>query len=213
MKKNINQLIKESSLGRFIQHVQNNENIAFITSDRSENGKSENKKNLEELKKLVEKAGFGYNKIVGGFIETREDTTKLERVEENSLIVYSEPKNEQKLKQFSIDVGVKYKQQAILFVPKSIDADGLKRKVYSITTKNYTDDKGTKHSIGEEEMVGDSLTLNKIEDYFSKLGKHKFAFIKVDPWAKIKKIVNDKAKAKAKYIAEYANSAKNNKTK
>ena len=59
----------ESGLNRLNQHLENGEAMAIVSAFRSDNSLSTNRENTEKLRKLALTAGFGYVKVVGGYVE------------------------------------------------------------------------------------------------------------------------------------------------
>ena len=100
----------ESGLNRLNQHLENGEAMAIVSAFRSDNSLSTNRENTEKLRKLALTAGFGYVKVVGGYVE--EVDGKKIPVEEDSTIIY-EPKGlERSLLTFAMGMGIKFKQDS-----------------------------------------------------------------------------------------------------
>lgn len=161
MKENI---INEASLGRFWQHYNNQEPIAFISADRNENTKQENRANYQKLKNAVSMAGFGYNKIKGGYVE--EGGVRVE--DENSIVIYGSKDREKELLKLVMSLGIRFKQSSIMFV----DTDG-NVNWYSTRNDCWFGKIGTKKPLGK-------FQTNNINDFFTKIGKKEFKFKSLD---------------------------------
>lgn len=122
--------INESSLGRLYQHI-GKDYIVFITSDRQALDVTENNKRRKELEKYIRLAGFGYNKVVGNYVEEETGEPKKEK----SFVVYGKDEKEM-LKMFK-RLGEKYEQDSILFV----DLEGNAYLLYTYGSKKGTSDK------------------------------------------------------------------------
>ena len=78
-------LLDESSLGRVLQHTKGR-NIGMITAHRSENSAKENNARNKELEGHIRKAGFGFIKVKGRYIENH-GTPEARAVDEHSYLV------------------------------------------------------------------------------------------------------------------------------
>lgn len=145
--------INESSLGRLYQHI-GKDYIVFITSDRQQLDVTENNKRRKELEKYIRLAGFGYNKVVGNYVEEETGEPKKEK----SFVVYGKDEEEM-LKMFK-RLGEKYEQDSILFV----DLEGNAYLLYTYGSKKGTSDKLGNFHVG---IVG---------DFYSTIGKKAFRF-------------------------------------
>lgn len=77
--------LNEASLGRVYQHTQGR-NIGMITAHRGENTAEENKKRNKELEGHIRKAGLGFVKVKGRYIENH-GTEHAKAVDEHSYLV------------------------------------------------------------------------------------------------------------------------------
>lgn len=161
---NNQEIINEASLGRFWKHYNDNEPIAFISADRNENTKQENKANYQKLKNAVSMAGFGYNRIKGGYVE--EGGVRVE--DENSLVIYASKDREKELLKLVMSLGIRFKQSSIMF----IDTDG-NVNWYSTRNDCWFGKIGTKKPLGK-------FQTNNINDFFTKIGKKEFKFKSLD---------------------------------
>jgi len=64
--------------------------FVVMSSDRGERSPAENKKQYQEFKQKVKAAGFPFTEFVGSWEETDEETGEKRRVQENSVIIYSD---------------------------------------------------------------------------------------------------------------------------
>ena len=78
-------LLDESSLGRVLQHTKGR-NIGMITAHRGENSAEENNARNKELEGHIRKAGFGFIKVKGRYIENH-GTPEARAVDEHSYLV------------------------------------------------------------------------------------------------------------------------------
>jgi hypothetical protein len=113
MSKTFKQQLNEINLGRVHQHTQN-ANIGMITAHRGEYDASENKSRNQELEGHIRKAGFGFVKVKGRYIENH-GTDKANPVDEHSyLIIGKKGDDGGKLLSFLKKHGKKYEQDSIL---------------------------------------------------------------------------------------------------
>ena len=64
--------------------------FVVMSSDRGERSPAENKKQYQQFKQKVKAAGFPFTEFVGSWEETDEKTGEKRRVQENSVIIYSD---------------------------------------------------------------------------------------------------------------------------
>jgi hypothetical protein len=150
----------EASFGRVLQHLKKGDPLLFISGDRAENLPAENKRNYSELKRLVGLAGFGYNRIKGGYIEKSGGAVDSE----SSLLVIGTPEREKELFNLGMSIGKKFHQDSILFV----GSDG---NAFFVSTSNdsFVGQIGAKFKLGKP-------TLDGIEDFYTKIGHRQFKF-------------------------------------
>ena len=150
----------EASFGRVMQHIQNGDPLLFISGDRGDNTPAENKRNYSELKRLIGLAGFGYNRIKGGYIEAGSGAVDSE----SSLLVIGVKSREAELFNLGVALGRKFKQDSILFVYSGGDA-------YFVSTSpdSFVGPVGARLKLGKP-------TLNGIEDFYTKIGGRQFKF-------------------------------------
>ena len=114
-------VIAEDSLNR-LQEVHRKNGYAIVSACRNEFTKEENEKRTNQLKEILQKSSFSFKKVLGGFIETKEDGSKKE-VKEKSFIIYNYDKNgnvaeKDKLFKFALQICKKFNQNSILYSEK-----------------------------------------------------------------------------------------------
>ena len=166
--------INEASLSRLWQHLtKDGDCIAIISAERgkregltdAENAKV-NQRQTERLRKYVNIHGYGFNKTVGGFVETFSDGSTAEQ-KENSTAIYCHCEtfdDEKTFKNFCVALGKKYEQECIFFV----GLDKHAKWIYTSTSNN--------NSIGTEMDCG-VFHASQIGAYYTKIGKRKFTFV------------------------------------
>ena len=163
-------LFSESNWGRITQHIDNG--CMMISACRGERTEEENKKKTDELSNDLRDLGYGYIRILGGYIENKGTEDEKEVTEESFFV--PKPKNTEDKKFFddAIKLCKKYGQDSVLIsLPDFVD--------FGYYDKNGDFD----FSPGEKFIANDK----QIGQYFSKLVKgsragKKFAFddIKVE---------------------------------
>ena len=104
-------VITEDSLNR-LQEVHRKNGYAIVSACRNEFTKEENEKRTNQLKEILQKSSFSFKKVLGGFIETKEDGSKKE-VKEKSFIIYNYDKDgnvaeKDKLFKFALQICKKF---------------------------------------------------------------------------------------------------------
>ncbi len=153
--------LNEASLGRFWQHYKEHKPMAFVSADRNENTKQQNARNFSTLKRHVRLAGFGYNRIKGGYVE--EGGKKVD-AENSLLIIGNSAEDEKRVCDLAIGLGKMFDQSSIMFVDTNGDAQW-------ISTREDSD----VGPIGTIKKLGKFRT-NNINDFYSKLGNKTFKF-------------------------------------
>lgn len=170
--------ICEASLGRIKQHFDRGDVLLFISANRNENTPQENRKNFKELQRYFRAANYGFNKIKGSYVEKKEDGSSVV-VDEDSLVVFAPKEEENTLFKLGLKLGIKYKQDSILFV----DSEG-KAKLISTREDSFVGAIGSKQPLG-------AFAYTRIGDYFSKVGKKEFSFKTIDEEVEPTKSVNN----------------------
>lgn len=148
--------INESSLGRFKQHYDNGNLIAFISGCRDEFTPQQCRQNGKEIGQALRKAGFGFTHVKGGFIENY-GTDRAKAVEEATFAIYGPIEREDELRKLLTALAKKYNQDSFLFV-------GADRKAKYIT-KN-----------GGVDCEFSTWKPSDAEQYFTRIGNKKFTF-------------------------------------
>lgn len=111
--------LTESSAMRMKSHIeQSGRKFIIITAYRNDNNRNTNKKNLAELKKAYQDAGYSFTNVQGGFTE-KPGTDQAVDVKEYSIVVTShdKPHTEKVEGLFSLTTKLaqKYDQDAFIF--------------------------------------------------------------------------------------------------
>lgn len=101
-------LMKESSLSRIWQHVENDKTFAAISAYRNGYSAEQNELRHTSMKALLKELKLGFIEMNGGYEETNEDGTKI-TVSEKSLLIPNISAKQ------AIDIGVIYNQDSIIF--------------------------------------------------------------------------------------------------
>lgn len=152
----IDNQINESSLGRFKQHYDNGNLIAFISGCRAEFTPQQCRQNGKEIGQALRKAGFGFTHVKGGFIENY-NTEDAKAVEEATFAIFAPIEREEELRKLLTSLAKKYNQDSFLFV-------GADRKAKYIT-KN-----------GNIDCTFNTWKPSDAEQYFTRIGNKKFTF-------------------------------------
>jgi hypothetical protein len=115
--------------------------FVVMSSDRGERSDAENKQMYGEFKQKVKAAGFPFTEFVGSWEETDEDSGEKRRVTEQSVIIYSDvrqdvPEQSEELFELGKRLSSEYSQEAFIYgelvdskggpsrVIKAFDAEG-----------------------------------------------------------------------------------------
>jgi len=147
-----------ASLGRIYKHSKER-NIGALTAFRGEYSLKENRERNEELKAMIRKAGYGFIKVKGRYIEN-EGTDKEKVVDEESFIVIGDKTDDgnKQLDSFLKGAAKKFKQDSVLL--KKHDSEEAFLVFY------HGPAKGTAFSVGRWRPTN-------IGPYFSTLKKGK----------------------------------------
>lgn len=134
----------------------------IITAFRGEYDYLENVKRNQKLKADIDKSGYSYIPVWGGFIETNADTGERKEVKERSFVILNygrgttgEFEDSEELKKLGQRLCKKYEQESYLYKPKGPDT-----KAFYLT------------SVGKVDMTFNSATPTKAVDmYFTNLTK------------------------------------------
>ena len=121
--------INESSLSRVVHHMEKHD-CGTITAHRAKEGcggpddkpysREDNKKRNRQLYAILESLGYGVTEVDGAYIENF-GTADAKEVKENVYFVV-DLNDKGKLREDLINLGGKYQQDSILYIPK--DGDG-----------------------------------------------------------------------------------------
>lgn len=154
--------IVDTSLYKLLT-VHDDKGYIIISACRGDKSVAENNANTKQLQADINKEGWSYKLVRGGFIENK-GTDEEREVTEDSFVVFNFKKaNKQSdmdaLKDFALETCGKYNQDSVLIVepganPKYVTADG-------------DVDFELSHSVSIEQNIG---------EYFTRLGNKRFAF-------------------------------------
>lgn len=153
----------EASLGRFWSHLEYHEPIIIISAERGDKTKAENNSNTKELRRSIVSGGFGFAKVVGGYVETLSDGSTKDIDGEQSSAIFAKPTEEKALLKLGMILGTKYEQECILF----IDTKGDAKWIYTSNVKD--------HKIGDIDPLG-KFHPTKLGQYYSRIGKKQFSY-------------------------------------
>jgi hypothetical protein len=162
--------LNEASLGRFIQHMENNEPFAIISAYRYGEKKSVNDSATNRMRSEIMSAGFGFHKAMGGYVYNGTDIDS-----EKSSIVYGTKETEKKLRTLVFELGAKYKQQSVLWC----GSDGNAIWRYTSTFWDQDVKPPIQRHIGDVKPLG-KFVPTKIGEYYSRIGKKQFTFRSIE---------------------------------
>ena len=107
--------------------------FVVMSSDRGERSDAENKKMYIEFKQKVKAAGFPFTEFVGSWEETDKETGKKRRVTEQSVIIYSDkredvPEQSEELFELGKRLSTEYSQEAFIY-GELVDSRGGKSRL------------------------------------------------------------------------------------
>ncbi len=140
------------------QHLDKKEPMAFISAHVDDLPTADNKDRTYGLYRLARAYQFGYNKISGGY--TMDDGSLSE---EQSVVVYAKPDEQDELFEFAKKAAKLYEQESILLA----DTDGVAFFYYAKSAKKYNE--GDIYKSGE-------FTASDVDKYFSQIGQKRFTF-------------------------------------
>lgn len=185
-----------SSVGRIYQHAKNR-NMGAMSAFRNENSLKENRERNEKLKAMIRKAGYGFIKVKGRYIEN-EGTDKETTVDEESFMVIGDNTNEgaDRLNAFLKEAAIEFDQESVLL--KKHDEKDAKLVFYNGPAK------GTEFNVGE-------FRPTNIGPYFSSLKKGKsFEFMDEETKKAILKKKKEERERKEKEALKKKGVKKNN---
>ena len=151
--------LNESSLSRIWQHVENDDkSFGVISAYRADNDPSENKEDHKQLLKDINKLGYGYIILKGGYKEIDQNEYK----EEMSIFIPKISKKE------IIELGEKYKQDSVIYKDKD---------EFSLLGTNQNTGVAKILTSFKKKSGKDNITLAKqaVKEFYSNLikGSHK----------------------------------------
>ena len=131
--------------------------FVVMSSDRGERSPAENKRQYQEFKQKVKAAGFPFTEFVGSWEETDEETGEKRRVQENSVIIYSDERPDVSVSEREelFELGKKhlsdeYSQEAFIYGELVDSKGGPSRIIKAFDTAGNVQDWGGPWSSVEE---------------------------------------------------------------
>lgn len=148
------QMLVEASLSRIVRSIDNEEtSVGMITAFRGEYDYKQNQKRNVALEREIRSNGYGYNRIVGKWVENEGTPEEKDVYEETFFIRASgDQSSSDKLKKNLMAWCKKYSQEGALFKP------GKSNKMF------FLDASGSLSALGE-------MGVNQIKKYMSIVAK------------------------------------------
>lgn len=126
--------LHESSLGKVLQHSE--KGVAIVSACRGEYDENTNKERTKWLENDLRALGFGYIKLIGGYVETDIETgEKRDVVEASFMIPYDSRITPENWRKKLLTLCKNYDQESILIKMPNEDDINYIRKDGSIDTK------------------------------------------------------------------------------
>lgn len=110
--KSVSSSITESNFGRIKQHVDNG--CFMVSACRGDKDAKTNKKNTETLANDLRNAGLGYIRVLGGYVETRDNGEKEDVTEESFFVPLPKDYDIDEFFDVAISLCKKYNQDSVL---------------------------------------------------------------------------------------------------
>lgn len=176
-------ILNEGGLARLHQHIEGS-NLGIISAhrgvgndyhvpegevddpneDQHEKYKRINAKNTAELEGAIQKAGFGYRRLHGSYVENYGSENQKPVAEHSFLVIGKKGDDSGKLKGFLTQHAQKYKQDSILFKPHN----ETRAHLYG-TKENAFPGKDEKADVGE-------FRPDRLGEFYSTMNRGKVAF-------------------------------------
>lgn len=156
MKKKVNEI----STNRILNHLQDESNLAIISTYRTERSESENKKFLSNLKKqLTSKLKLGFTELISRWTETDEETGEILNSDERSLMIYGISLDD------AMNLGKEFQQSSIIYKNAT--------KCAEVCTTDFVDYEGNEYKCGNIVRVFNvsnktPLNIQDAKDIFEK---------------------------------------------
>lgn len=123
------------------------EEFVVMSSDRGERSPAENKQVYKQFKQKVKSAGFPFTEFIGQWVETDEETGEKRKVQENSVIIYSDvrpdvPEQSEDLFDFGKRMSKEYSQEAFIYGEMVKSRAGSKRMIQAFDAEGNVQDWG-----------------------------------------------------------------------
>lgn len=158
------QYLKEAGLNRIIAHIKN-ESVCFISASRRTNGHELNKKLTYKLGQELQKLGYGFIHVTGGYPEKQKDGTIKDVIEQSFIVI----DNNTKLGLYSNFV------DEMFALARTYDQDSILLKADGYDPAWY--DSISREPISE---IKNNISVNDIATGFSIIHGRKFSLIESD---------------------------------
>lgn len=121
--------------------------FVVMSSDRGERSPAENKEIYKQFKQKVKSAGFPFTEFIGQWVETDEETGEKRKVQENSVIIYSDaradvPEQSEELFELGKRMSKEYSQEAFIYGEMVTSKAGPKRMIQAFDADGKVQDWG-----------------------------------------------------------------------
>lgn len=152
IKRKYNSFFVESSLSRIVSGFSGeNTSVGVISGFRGEYSLSQNRTRNNQLERMIRQSGYGFNKVVGKWVEN-EGTENEKSVYEETFLIRTSANESDKLKKDLLKWASKFNQEGVLFKP------GNDKSTYFMSAS------GSMSSIGQ-------LGVNSIKNHMTILTK------------------------------------------
>ena len=121
--------------------------FVVMSSDRGERSPTENKQVYKQFKQKVKSAGFPFTEFIGQWVETDEETGEKRKVQENSVVIYSDkrpdvPEQSDDLFDLGKKMSKEYSQEAFIYGEMVTSKAGSKRMIQAFDAEGRVQDWG-----------------------------------------------------------------------
>ena len=166
--KNFKHYLEEASFSRINTHLKGDRPVGMMTAFRGTYTYQDNKKRNKKLESDIRRAGLGYFKVSGRYIENF-GKPDAEDVGEDSYFIIGNSEQDNEFKSLIKKLGAKYEQDSVLYKPGG-DKDAM-----LIGTNHTADWPG----FDKEEITG-KWKPNKSGEFYSKMRGRSFVFESVE---------------------------------
>tara|TARA_Y100001938_G_C8075616_1_gene425875 strand:+ start:1395 stop:2084 length:690 start_codon:yes stop_codon:yes gene_type:complete len=121
--------------------------FVVMSSDRGERSPAENKEIYKQFKQKVKSAGFPFTEFIGQWVETDEETGEKRKVQENSVIIYSDTRPDvaeqsEELFELGKRMSKEYSQEAFIYGEMVTSKAGSRRMIQAFNANGEVQDWG-----------------------------------------------------------------------